>query len=255
MSSPYREQQRGGLCRLHATNAYLVHSGHNALSDASWNEWIKSFSDYMHDAGYSGDVCAASWDYFHASQETIVSYILEKIAGVFCLLIPYGFLKEMYFRHEVSSETFIFVFTATHIWACVFHDGKWWLVDSMKPLSVLPSLQTYILGLDHKKHGLLLPRSQKRNVMRDFLDWEWPEADVSSAVQFRMLRFIPPPCSISEQWVLERMDLYKKWRRDYEKSNNRTLDVPNLKLNEFCYFLNLYRNYICRSCSNACAKS
>ena len=108
MSVPYREQQRGGLCRLHATNAYLVHSGHKSLTDQEWDAYMSSFESYMRDERYSGDVSCTSWDYFHASQETIISYVLEKVVNVFCALIPISKMS-FYKKYDMTGETFIFV--------------------------------------------------------------------------------------------------------------------------------------------------
>lgn len=255
MSVPYREQQRGGLCRLHATNAYLVHSGHKALTDQEWNDYISSFDTYMRNEGYSGDVSCTSWDYFHASQETIISYVLEKVASVFCALIPPSHIgSSSYKKYDMTDETFVFVYNATHIWACVFHGGSWWLVDSVKPLSRISDLDSYVQRLDAQTHGLILPRS-KKNVLRDFLEWNENNErnernemqyspDVSCAVLFRMLRFIPPPCDISCSWQNDKVLSYKKWRKEFEKNNNRNHVVYEYQLQDFFLFLKLYREYI-----------
>ena len=153
----YWEKQRGGLCRLHSINAFY---GKPELDENKFKEYCK---EYDTDYSYKGIKCnCLEFDQIPSSQETIISWILEKHSGIKTLYIPYNkidyYLKKYDLNIEilVGDSDFFFIFNESHIWGIIkTQDGSWHKVDSIQGVS--PYNLNFLRNTD--KIGLVIPRT------------------------------------------------------------------------------------------------
>lgn len=148
----YREQQEGGLCRMHAINAFF---SKRKYTRAQFQGLLSEFKQYLKDSGFSGHCDVDSYDLFHESRETIMSYALKR-NGIFSTLVPIRHIQK---RTDWASlaRDFVFVFNQSHVWGVrLGHDG-WYLIDSMRPIQRLGCLNAYAKSLGDQ-HGMVIPR-------------------------------------------------------------------------------------------------
>jgi len=210
--SIYREQQQGGHCRKHAINAYLAYRDKPVLSLSQWQSYLKTWAALWPDGPDP-----TAWDFFGPAQENIVTYICAILSGVWTRVVPYSHIPSYISNHTVpdNDEHFIFVYSSSHIWGVRYHNGQWWLVDSMKPLSPIRDITTYFRGLG-LTHGLVIPR-HPRNAIRDLIEYVETLSDenisrevreLTYSLALRVLDYVPPPPSCD--------DLLKTIRKQYD---------------------------------------
>ncbi len=170
----YREQQQGGLCRMHAINAFF---SKRRYDPRQFQALLKEFQEDLEANGFSGHLDIGQYDLFHGSQETIMSYALKK-HGIFSTLVPYGHIQKwkdpladgkMDWNALTTTRDFVFVFNSAHVWGVrrLYNanggSNEWYLIDSMKPIRRLGCLNHYIKTLGNT-HGLVIPRHRHQAI-------------------------------------------------------------------------------------------
>lgn len=146
------QPQSGGLCRMHAINAYL---GAPYIAVPVFRFYCDVFDDEhgqprgtTHNAGtvYFED-CGAYED----SCNNVLSFILKKVAGVETLLLPHSAdpASDLDAEARALGVTSALSFTASHVWYSRLTERGWYRVDSMGGIRRAPPPSS-------KKHGHLM---------------------------------------------------------------------------------------------------
>lgn len=186
----YREQQRGGNCRIHSLNAFY---GRPEISDAQFAEYCR---DYDKHYGAYALPKVKSWDCVLANQESIVSYILRVRSGLGTLYVAPGDLARFTREWNVRSlaelvdaaSPVVFTFNENHIWVYrtspIDPTGTWYAVDSMhstRPVNMqsLPPKQGYMITLTHRGMLTIMSRIHQRVQKRVSAMWHSPGASMT----------------------------------------------------------------------------
>lgn len=170
----YRETQRGGLCRMHAINAYF---GHAKYDEQSFTTLCKEFDEYLTGKGYKiTGMDTQSFDMFNSNRETVINYALQ-LEGVHTLTIPIGkTILELQDRAKYTGAVrdqprqirkhaiddlvdktinCIFAFNANHVYTYQRHNasGPWYRVDSMAPI------RAELISVSANDIGFIIPRT------------------------------------------------------------------------------------------------
>jgi len=163
MANIYWQRQSGGLCRMHALNAFF---GEERITPAQFSSLCKEFDKYILAKGYRW--CQVNkFDCIYSSQETVVSYIVGKYTKQYCLHLPIGKMPEYLKKRKttladlIGDDEFIFVYNLEHIWGMRYiagegtSAGSWYKVDSIGGVrrSNLPTCP---------KLGVIIPRHSTR---------------------------------------------------------------------------------------------
>lgn len=151
----YYQRQQGGLCRMHAINAFF---GYEKLSSRQFYKFIKEYDSVLK-LRFNVSISCEKFDLVNSDQHTLVSYILKRhkiYARYYALNAVYG--------KPIDQETitqckynFIFVYNQFHIWGMKQHQGQWYKVDSMSGVRKYPLSNLY-----HEKNiGLIIPLNMK----------------------------------------------------------------------------------------------
>lgn len=150
----YWEQQRGGLCRLHALNAFF---GFKKLDDTDFYNFSKEFDKrqlYL----FRQTCSAQNYDVVGSDQMNLVSYILSK----FGIAIQYFALNERPTKIDVDR---FFVYDFGHIWLMINDAGNWKKVDSLSGVSPMSLEQCFA----QKNVGYMVPVSNLANEYRSII--------------------------------------------------------------------------------------
>jgi hypothetical protein len=139
----YFESQKGGLCRLHALNAFF---GMCKIDEHQFNKFIDEY-DQEYKKKYNIETSCKTFDIVSSDQKNVVSYILKKNH----VYTKYFAINQL-FRHDTQNRTgkydnacatiqdiisndlrgdFFFAYTESHIYGIRRKDGAWYKVDSM----------------------------------------------------------------------------------------------------------------------------
>ncbi len=150
MDGIFYERQIGGLCRMHACNAYF---GRSEISQEVFAKYKKEFDDQLKNYKCYNGMSCDSWDFSYFCRENLVSYIMKKY-GVHCRIhwIQPG--------HRLTVETllknlkgdFIFVFNQGHIFGLKRVNDQWYKVDSLSGVS-----RVIVNAFINEKHGFMIP--------------------------------------------------------------------------------------------------
>jgi hypothetical protein len=157
----YYQQQQGGLCRMHALNAYYKQ---DKYSEVDFKHLCIEYDLFMKKVGYNIESSIESFDLFESNQNTIISFALYK-TGIYSLLIPFGYLEQyLHMRHkhrlsDLVNNNFIFIFNEGHVWAAGVHENKWYNIDSLNGIRPI-DINMY----NGKKHGFVIPRTQSMTI-------------------------------------------------------------------------------------------
>ena len=148
----FYEHQSGGLCRMHACNAYF---GESKLTRESFKMYQEEFNDIIHKhKSYRGMSCI-DWDFYYFFKETLVTYILRK-HGTHVRHFPIGVQRSLSDITSCISGNFVFAFTKSHIFGLTKSHGIWYRVDSIGGVS--PTQFENLL--QSKSTGFLVPVDQ-----------------------------------------------------------------------------------------------
>jgi hypothetical protein len=160
----FYERQQGGLCRKHVLNAYFRRSKYS-VSD--FDNLCEDYDKYMERCGYISVASSKNFDLIESNQNTVISYALY-LEKVYTILVPYTYLQCMLKLKSKSSLQdligndcdFFFIFNEGHIWGCGKNNGLWYNIDSLSGVRLV-NINQY----DWKKHGFIIPCSNKRTIM------------------------------------------------------------------------------------------
>lgn len=134
----YHERQRGGLCRMHALNAYFNYAKYNEIS---FKKLCEDFDNDLKVKGYHLNCSSLNFDGINSNQETVVSFALKEEKKSF-IYVPINMLSNILSERNLSlnlddinrligDENFIFVFNQNHIFGCRKVNNNWYVIDSL----------------------------------------------------------------------------------------------------------------------------
>jgi hypothetical protein len=155
MENIYWERQSGGLCRKHSLNVYF---GKNKISELDFNNYCNEYDEYLRNTGRAYDNVINN-DIIPSNQNTIISYIIEKIENKHCIYIQLGGLKKYMVDYKYSgiidlikNSNCIFLFNEGHIYCLKYINKEWYKIDSLSGIS------NY--DINHiNNEGLIIPRT------------------------------------------------------------------------------------------------
>lgn len=154
------ERQRGGSCRLSATNNLF---GKHVLDVSSFAVLLKEYESRIHIAGGSSDD-----DYIESTRDFVLSFIIRKLFGLTSFWIApfeYNRLKKAHVLRGILDvidfeQNRFFVMTIDHVWCVKKHtDGKWYLLDSQSNARVIAGPDA---AVTNENFGFLFPWGLKR---------------------------------------------------------------------------------------------
>jgi hypothetical protein len=141
----FYENQVGGLCRLHALNAYF---GSSLISQSDFQLYIAEYDTYVSSRFNIKGTSSSEFDFTNSDQLNIVSFILRKF-NIYTKYYAPNELSDAEFSNILDKNTypFIFLFNADHIYgiksigvavdsntfqtASQYTKNNWFRVDSM----------------------------------------------------------------------------------------------------------------------------
>ncbi len=155
MSDIFYEPQRGGLCRLHAINAFF---GYSKISVSEWQDECKTYDDTTKKSkAYVGMSCKAfDFSYFG---NNIVSSIMGDY-GIYLRYVPIGTQEKVSLDNLIGD--FVFAFNAGHIYGYRRKQGRWYKVDSLSGIS-----RANANFVNDKRQGKMIPCDFKKEFYRN----------------------------------------------------------------------------------------
>ena len=151
----FYEQQRGGLCRMHALNAFF---GESLINEQTFQKYMTDFDGQMK-AKFNETASCKDFDLVNSDQNNIISYILKK-KGCYARYIPLNGLQGKQLPLEDIRGDFIFVYNESHIWGLKKHQDMWWSVDSMRGVK-----KVNIYRIPRQKNiGFMIPVNMKKEL-------------------------------------------------------------------------------------------
>jgi hypothetical protein len=148
MSDIFFEKQSGGLCRMHALNAFF---GYSKISPVQFHRYIKEYDEFMLQR-FNIKTSSAKFDMVNSDQSSLVSWILKqhKIhARYYALNSVYG--KPL--DPDFDNTPFFFMYNDGHIWGIRKKNNIHYKVDSISGVRSIS-----LLSLTREKNvGFLLP--------------------------------------------------------------------------------------------------
>ena len=143
MSGIFYEPQRGGLCRLHALNAFF---GEPRISEEEFRKYSGEMDEYIKQK-YHGESQTLDFDSVSSDHNILVTFILKK----FGFYVRYLHINAVYGKMGSLKDNlgdlvgdFFFVFNADHIWGMrrarpshAVQDFLWYKVDSLSGVTRL----------------------------------------------------------------------------------------------------------------------
>jgi hypothetical protein len=125
-SGIFFERQQGGLCRMHALNAYF---GYAKITPLGFNKYIAVYDDYLK-TRFNITTSCAQFDLVNSDQTNIVSYVLKRHN----IHARYYALNQLYDKPldmDILKAPMFFVYTEGHIWGVRLKGGRHYKVDSI----------------------------------------------------------------------------------------------------------------------------
>lgn len=129
-SSIFYERQSGGLCRMHALNAFF---GRSKITPDTFQKYISEYDKYLRER-FNVHTSSSLFDLINSDQTNLVSFILKKHK----IHVRYYALNTLHRKPldpEISNAQFIFVYNFGHIWGVKKREGKHYKVDSLSGVS------------------------------------------------------------------------------------------------------------------------
>jgi hypothetical protein len=145
----YYEKQKGGLCRMHALNAYFKNP---EFTPAQFSTLMTEY-DKKNKNKFKTTISCTLYDSVNSDQNTIISYALKR-KKMFSRYFP---INSCYKKPMQITTDFIFVFNHHHIWGMrkIAENGKdtWFKVDSLSGVT-----SSNINGIFQIKNiGIIMP--------------------------------------------------------------------------------------------------
>jgi hypothetical protein len=143
----YREQQVGGNCRIHALNAYFQRP---LITEDLFKKYIENFDSIMNIL-YHVKVNSLDFDLINSDQNNIICYILKH--ETVNVSTEYYALNQHFtcdLKPQLENCHFFFMYNADHIWGVKKHNEKWYILDSLRPITettISAVLSTNNIGL------------------------------------------------------------------------------------------------------------
>lgn len=148
MNSIYYEPQRGGMCRMHALNAFF---GRPELDEQSWAAKVAVFDKTLAGRQAYKGMSFADWDFQVRGMNAVSMVLLEK--GVFARYYAIGELRSV----SALNPGFSFCFNQGHIWGIRKVGEQWFKVDSIGGVSAFGAAGPSLSGV-----GFMVPSSPIR---------------------------------------------------------------------------------------------
>lgn len=141
----YYQPQSGGLCRMHALNAFF---GEDRVSRSEFDAFQKRY-DALNKRRFNITTSCKTFDIVSSNQNNIVSYILKHY-GVYTRYYALNQIRPAMIPEILKIPTdFIFVYNESHIYGARKKNGVWYTVNSMggvRRTNITSLLRTKNLG-------------------------------------------------------------------------------------------------------------
>jgi hypothetical protein len=152
----FYEAQSGGLCRLHAINAFF---GESAFTPTEFSEYVTDFDRQM-ERRYGETTSCSKFDLVHADQNNVVGFILKK-NGHYVRYIPTNYFHGKKPEIDDLHGDFIFAYNDGHIWGIRRAGDVWYKVDSIGGVTRIGSIINY---LAQPNMGFLIPVKMRQEL-------------------------------------------------------------------------------------------
>lgn len=122
----FYEKQSGGLCRMHALNAFF---GYGKITPPSFQEWVITYDKYIKKR-FNTTTSGGLFDLINSDQTNLVSFILKK-NNIHARYYALNTLYNKPLDNIVCNAQFIFVYNFGHIWGIKKLNGRHYKVDSI----------------------------------------------------------------------------------------------------------------------------
>jgi hypothetical protein len=124
----YYQRQSGGLCRLHALNAFF---GEDRITQRQFTDFQKQY-DKINKTLFNVNTPCASFDIVSSNQKNIVSHILKQY-GVYTRYYAINQLQKKYNADIllILNGEFVFVYDESHIYGARKKSNIWYTVNSI----------------------------------------------------------------------------------------------------------------------------
>ena len=152
MNKIYCEHQRGGLCRLHAINAFF---GGPQISEAEFKQYAKEMD--LLKSKYDESNCL-EFDSVSSNHNMLVTYILKKFGYVTRYLpisLDIGSHKRRACLHQNIEDLvcdFFFIYNSNHIWGARRVSDVWYIVDSISGVR-----RASLASMESANTGFIIP--------------------------------------------------------------------------------------------------
>lgn len=139
------ERQSGGLCRMHALNAYF---GRAKITPAEFHRYVVIYDAYLK-ARFNVETSSADFDLVNSDQTNLVSYVLQR-HGVHARYYALNTAHGKPLDPDITGAPFVFVYNEGHIWGVRLHGGAHYKVDSIggvTPFDIQSLRHTRDIGL------------------------------------------------------------------------------------------------------------
>ncbi len=154
----YYQNQSGGLCRMHAINAFF---GTGKISISQFNEYQKEY-DTLYKKRFNIIESCEMFDIISSDQKNLVSYILQRL-NIYTRYFSINQLKGSQLKREDIKGDFFFIYNESHIYGAIQKNNKWYIVDSMKGVRL-----TNINSIFNEKNvGFIIPVNECQEFYRN----------------------------------------------------------------------------------------
>lgn len=162
----YWEQQNGGLCRLHALNAFF---GKHMITPQQFNDYQLEYNIWQKKKFKNSFIDCKNFDALNSDQNNIITYLLKYKFKVFT---KYFSINESQKYNKINSSLdysldyiisnlldkisnkFIFIYNHDHIWGIKYKSDKWYKIDSLSGVSIINNIYSEI---NRKNVGFIIP--------------------------------------------------------------------------------------------------
>jgi hypothetical protein len=147
------ERQRGGLCRMHALNAYFNKA---LITPTIFSIYVKKYDKYLKNR-FNVITSSAKFDLVNSDQTTLVAFILRE-HGIHVRYYSLNSAYNIVLDKEIIDAPFMFVYNDAHIWGIRRINQLYYKVDSIGGVKKIN-----INSLRREKNiGLLVPVDKRQ---------------------------------------------------------------------------------------------
>ena len=149
-STPYWEKQQGGLCRMHALNAFF---GEHKITSEMFEKYCDEYDKDIANR-YNSNISSRDFDLVNSDQMNVVTWILKKYG----IWTQYYALNELYGKKLILPDhavnEFAFVYNDGHIWGIKKKNNLIWEIDSLKSGPIVSNFDNF---QNNKNVGFIFP--------------------------------------------------------------------------------------------------